>query len=373
MPVASPPVRQPGAASPNNFPAPTTRMIGRVVAARHVRDLVSAYRVITLTGPGGIGKTTLALDVARNILGNFDGGGWFVELASLSDPDLVPVAVASILGLKLSGEVISAATVARAIGRQSLLLVLDNCEHVVDAVANLTETVARLCPRMTIVATSREVLQVAGEYVYRVPPLEVPASEASELDYILGHSSVQLFIAKAKALELEFSPRAEDIPSIAAICERLDGIPLAIEFAAARAVTLGIPLVATGVGDQFTLLTGGRRTALPRHKTLRATLDWSYNLLSAAERLLLRRLAVFSAAFTLDAALGVMQDAGLDASAVMESIASLVTKSLVTVEKPEAEARWFLPETIRAYALEKLAEDGEANTTARPHAEYFWD
>ena len=284
---------------------------------------------MTLTGPGGIGKTTLALEVARGLLGDFDGGGWFVELASLSDPDLVPSAVASVLGLKLSGGTISAESVARAVGEQHLLLVLDNCEHVIDAVANLTEVLVRRCPRTTILATSREVLRIDGEYVYRVPPLEVPAAEAVEPDHILGHSAVELFIARTQALESDFSPRAEDLPTIAAICRRLDGIPLAIEFAAARAATLGIQQVAIGLRDRFALLTGGRRTALPRHRTLRAALDWSHELLPEAERLLLRRLAIFPAGFTLDAAAAVMHDSGLEAAAVTDGIANLVAKSLV--------------------------------------------
>ncbi len=373
-PVAAAPVRQSWAVQANNIPAAITPLIGRAVDARHVRDLVSAWRVVTLTGPGGIGKTALALDVAHSVRAEFDGGGCFVELASLSDPGLVPAAVAGALGLRLDDEVMSAADVARAVGGQNLLLVLDNCEHVIDAVANLTETVTRLCPRTTILATSREVLRVAGEYVYRIPPLDVPASEAVEPEQILSYSAVQLFISKTTAHGAEFPRRAEDILAIAAICRRLDSIPLAIEFAAARAATLGIPRVTIGLNDRFTLLKGERRTALPRHQTLRATLDWSYGLLSATERLLLRRLAVFSAGFTLDAALAVVRDTDLDAAAVMSTIANLVTKSLVTVEKSDAAAAsWSLLETIRAYALEKLDEHAETSAAARYYAKYCND
>ncbi|HEX3440085.1 MAG TPA: winged helix-turn-helix domain-containing protein, partial [Pseudolabrys sp.] len=289
--VDSPLTRTPGAPQ-NNFPPLITRLIGRTAACQFVRDLVSAYRVVTLTGPGGIGKTSLAIKAVRYLLPDFEDGGWIVELASLSDPGLVPSTVASTLGLKLAGE-ISAESVARAVGGRHLLLVLDNCEHVIDAVANLAETLTRLCPRATIVATSREVLRIDGEAVYRVPPLDVPALGQAPPDYIMQYSAVELFVARTKALNAGFSPYAEDLEAIAAICRHLDGIPLAIEMAAARAAVLSVQGVVAGLRDRFALLTAGRRTALPRHRTLRATLDWSHELLPDAERRLLRRLAVF--------------------------------------------------------------------------------
>ena len=361
--------RSPG----TNFPAAVTRLVGRAAAAQRLRDLVSAYRVVTLTGPGGIGKSTLALKAARHVLGEFPDGGWLVELASLSDQSLVPSAVASVLGLKISGEAISADAVARAIGAERLLLVLDNCEHVIDAVANLTETLVRLCPGTTILATSQEVLRIDGEHVYRVPPLEVPAADVEEAERILGHSAVELFIARIQALEADFVPRAEDLPTIAAICRRIDGIPLAIEFAAARAATLGMQQLVIGLHDRFALLSGGRRTAPPRHRTLRAVLDWSYELLPKMERLLLRRLAVFPAGFTFDAAVAVMQDTALDASMIMDGNANLVSKSLVTLDGSDEVTRWSLLETIRAYAREKLAEHAETASAARYHAGYFRD
>jgi predicted ATPase/DNA-binding winged helix-turn-helix (wHTH) protein len=370
-PVYSSLTRTSGAPPANNFPPLITRLIGRAAAAQFVRDLVSAYRVVTLTGPGGIGKTSLAVKAVRYLLPDFEDGGWIVELASLSDPGLVPSTVASTLGLKLAGE-ISAESVARAVGARHLVLVLDNCEHVIDAVANLAETFTRLCPRMTIVATSREVLRIDGESVYRVPPLDVPAPGQAP-DYILQYSAVELFVARTKALNAGFSPHAEDLASIATICRRLDGIPLAIEFAAARAAVLSVQLVAAGLRDRFALLTAGRRTALPRHRTLRATLDWSHELLPEAERRLLRRLAVFPGGFTIDAAAAVMADTGFDASAVLNGIANLVAKSWVAQDKSGAAARWTLLETIRAYALEKLVEHAEADVAAQHHALYFRD
>jgi predicted ATPase/DNA-binding winged helix-turn-helix (wHTH) protein len=356
-----------------NLPIPAAGLVGRSAAVPRLRNLVSAYRVVTVTGPGGIGKTALALEVARGLLAEFDDGGWLVELAPLSDPDLVPSAVASVLGLKLGGEEISAAALSRAIGDQKLLLLFDNCEHVIDAVANLAEMFVRSCPRTTILATSREVFRIDGECVYRVPPLEVPSFGLEDPDHILRHSAVELFVTRAKELGSDSSSDTESLPAIAAICRHLDGIPLAIELAAARAAMLGVQQVAGGLHDRFALLNRGRRTALPRHRTLRATLDWSHGLLPEAERLLLRRLAIFPAGFTLNAAAAVMNDTGLDASAVTDGIANLVAKSLIMLDKPEGPTRWYLLETTRAYALEKLAEAGEANAAARHHAQYNRD
>jgi predicted ATPase/DNA-binding winged helix-turn-helix (wHTH) protein len=364
--------RTSGASPPDNFPPLITRLIGRTAACQFVRDLVSAYRVVTLTGPGGIGKTSLAIKAVRYLLPDFEDGGWIVELASLSDPGLVPSTVASTLGLKLAGE-ISAESVARAVGGRHLVLVLDNCEHVIDTVANLAETLTRLCPRTTIVATSREILRIDGESVYRVPPLDVPAPGQAAPDTIMQYSAVELFVARTKALNAGFTPTAEDLASIATICRHLDGIPLAIEFAAARAAVLSVEGVAAGLHDRFALLTAGRRTALPRHRTLRATLDWSHELLPETERRLLRRLAVFPAGFTIDAAAAIMTDTGFDASAVLDGIANLVAKSWVALDKSGGNARWTLLETIRAYALEKLAEHAEAEIVAKHHASYFRD
>jgi predicted ATPase len=381
--VARPPIgrqriRITGEFPGSNIPVVGARLIGRSATVRQLRDLLSANRSVTLTGPGGIGKTALALEVARRLLGEFEDGIWLVELASLSDPALVPSAVAQVLRLGLGGRKISADSVAGAVGGQHLLLVLDNCEHVIDPAANLAELLLHRCPRVTVLATSREVFRIEGEHVYRVPPLEVPPLDVSahgqrEAAHILGHSAAALFIARAAALGADFSSQTESLPAIAAICRHLDGIPLAIEFAAAQAAVMGVEAVASGLGDRFTLLTGGRRTALPHHRTLRATLDWSYELLPRSEHSLLRRLAIFPAGFTIDAATAVMSVTGLDLSAVLNGVASLVAKSLVALDQSAASTRWRLLETIRAYALEKLVEEGEAEFTARSHATYFRD
>jgi predicted ATPase/DNA-binding winged helix-turn-helix (wHTH) protein len=370
-PVGPQQIRGTSGSPATNFPAVGTRLIGRSAATQRVRDLLSAYRVVTLTGPGGIGKSSLALKVARRVVGEFADGGWLVELASLSDPQLVPLAVAGVLGLRLESNVISAEAVARAIAGRRLLLVLDNCEHVIEAAATLAEMLVRHSPRSTVLATSREVLRIAGEHTYRVLPLEVPAIEQLEADQILGHSAPELFISRARELGSEHSLRADNLQTIAAICRHLDGIPLAIEFAAARAATLGIEQIEAGLRDRFTLLTSGRRTALPRHQTLRATLDWSYELLPDAERLLLHRLAVFSGSFSLDAANAVTNPRGASESEIAESIVSLVTKSLVTPDHTGGGGYFHLLETTRVYALAKLTESGELAEISRRHAAYF--
>jgi predicted ATPase/DNA-binding winged helix-turn-helix (wHTH) protein len=375
--AAAPPVglqrmRVDGESPVTNFPAPVTRLVGRTAAVARLRDLISAYRVVTLTGPGGIGKTSLALKVARGVVGEFADGGWLVELASLSDAALVPGALASALRLPTGPSSVTPEAVARYIGNKNLLLVLDNCEHLIVAVATLAETLLALCPHTTIMTTSREILRIQGEHVYRVLPLEVPAAGRDEADHILGHSAVVLFITRTSALDTDFSPRASELPSIGTVCRQLDGIPLAIEFAAAHASTFGVQSVVAGLRDRFALLTRGRRTALPRHRTLRGVLDWSYELLSEAEQRLLRHLAIFCGGFTVEAAAAVVNEGGVDLSLVMEGIASLVTKSLVVLDRDTA-SRWYLLETIQAYGCEQLARHDETDRAARRHAEYFRD
>ena len=374
--AAAPPVglqriRLSGESPGTNLPAIVTRLIGRAAAVRQLQNLISAYRIVTLTGPGGIGKTTLALKVARRVLGEFEDGGWFVELGSLSDPALVPTTVAQGLRLGLGGADITAESIARAIGEKRLLLVLDNCEHIIDAAAGLAEMLVRLCPLVTILATSREVLRIHGESVFRVTPLEVPAAAHAEADEILGYSATELFISRAAEMSSDFAPDANSLRTIAEICRQLDGIPLAIEFAAARAATLGIKQVAAGLSDRFELLTSGRRTAVPRHRTLRATLDWSYELLPESERRLLRRLSVFAGGFDLDAC--VAADAGRAAEHVVSDISNLVAKSLVMRDMSSSPGRWKLLETIRDHAARKLVDSGESDDAQRRHAAFFRD
>jgi predicted ATPase/DNA-binding winged helix-turn-helix (wHTH) protein len=367
------PSRGPAEPFQTNLPAAASNLVGRTLAVQRLRGLLSAHRVVTLTGPGGIGKTRLALEAARGLFPSFLGDVLLVELVSLSDRDLVPSAVASVLGLKLGGDQISAAAVSRAIGGKKLLLVLDNCEHVIDGAARLAEAIVLACPRTTVLATSREILQIEGECAYRVPPLDVPPLDDEEPDNILEHSAVQLFVTRTRTLRSDYSPNRDDLPAIAAICRHLDGIPLAIEFAAARSATLGLRYVASRLDDRFTLLTDGHRTALPRQQTLRATLDWSYELLPDPEKCLLNRLAVFAGGFSLEAATAVMSDTDNVASAVVDGIANLVAKSLVTYDGSEPVSRWYLLETIRTYAIEKLIEAGNLEQAERRRAEFFRD
>jgi non-specific serine/threonine protein kinase len=368
-PAASPLTPEPGAPPANNFPVIAGRLIGRDAAARHVRDLVSAYRVVTLTGTGGIGKTSLAIAVAHGVVGNYADGGWLVELASLSDPALVSTAVAGALRVPTGLTNVSPETIARSIGTKKLLLVLDNCEHLIEAVATLADTLLAHCPYTTIIATSRETLRIQGEHVYRVPPLEVPAAGLDVAEHILNSSAVELFITRTKASGASFSLSASELPSIGAICRHLDGIPLAIEFAAARASTFGIQPVLAHLHDRFALLTTGRRTALPRHRTLRAVLDWSYEFLPEAEQRLLRHLSIFSGGFTVEAAAAVVNDDGSDPTSVINGIGDLVSKSLVTLDR-ETASRWYLLETTRVYGREKLEDSDEARQAARRHAEF---
>jgi predicted ATPase/DNA-binding winged helix-turn-helix (wHTH) protein len=370
-PVGLQRMRADGKSPVTNIPATVTHLIGRTAAVAKLRDLISAYRLVTLTGPGGIGKTSLALKAARGIVGEFADGGWLVELAPLSDLSLVPSAVAGILSLKLESGDISAEVVARAIGDRELLLILDNCEHVIEAAADLAETLVRLCSGVTILATSREVLRMDSELVYRVPPLEIPAPGQDDANHILNHGAVELFIARSKEFNSGFALRTAELPAVAAICRRLDGIPLAIEFAAARSASLGIQVVANTLGDRLASLTGGRRTAPPRHRTLRGVLDWSYDLLPEPEQRLLRHLAIFPAGFTIGGAVAVMLGTGADPSATMHGIGELVSKSLVVLDK--SGDRWSMLETIEAYALEKLVEHGERDSASRRHATYFRD
>jgi predicted ATPase/DNA-binding winged helix-turn-helix (wHTH) protein len=375
--AAGPPVgpqrmRVDGESPVTNFPAAVTRLVGRTAGVARLRDLMSAYRLVTLTGPGGIGKSSLALKAARGVVGEFADGAWLVELASLSDPALVSSAVADALRVPIGLATVTPETIARSIGAKRLLLVLDNCEHLIEAAATLAETLLARCPHTAIIATSRETFRIAGEQVYRVPPLEVPAAGRDDADHILSHGAVELFIARTTELNAGFSSHAGELSSIGAICRHLDGIPLAIEFAAAQASALGVQTVAARLHDRFALLTSGRRTALPRHRTLRGVLDWSYELLPEAEQRLLRHLAIFSGGFTAEAAAAVASDGIADRFFVVEGIANLIAKSLV-VPARNVSSRWFLLETIRAYALEKLSGLGEREVAALRHATYFRD
>jgi predicted ATPase len=347
--------------------------MGREVELSEASTLLTAHRLVTLVGAGGIGKTRLGLAVARQLRPNFANGVWVAELGPLSDPDLVPVTVATALGLEIAGGAATPERVASALGAKQLLLVLDNCEHVIDAAASMAEVLLRANPTAHVMATSREPLRAADECLYRVPPLAVPVEDTEDIEDLPRYGAVQLFVARVRATEPHFVPDQHIAPAIAAICRHLDGIALAIELAAARAAALGVEVVAAHLDDRFDLLTDGRRTALPRHQTLRATLDWSYELLSETERVTLRRLSIFAGSFTLEAADAIAASPEIAALEVMNAVANLVAKSLVTANAGDTIAHYRLLETTRAYALEKLTEGSDFERVARSHAEYCRD
>lgn len=360
-----------GLPNPTNLLEPVSDLIGRDVEVGEIGDLTRVHRLISLVGTGGIGKTRLALEVARLRLPDFADGVWLAELGPLSDPELVPITVAAAFGLTLSSGTLSPASVTAALGTRQVLLILDNCEHVIGAAAQMAEALLRANPLARVLTTSREPLRLPGEAVYRVPSLNIPAEAVAENADLMASGALKLFIVRARAAEPHFSPDQAVAATIATICRRLDGIPLAIELAAARVASLGVEELSLRLDDCFQLLTGGYRTALPRQQTLRAALDWSYELLPDAERLVLHRLAIFAGAFTLEAAAAVLAQTPASASHVIDCITNLVEKSLLTVISSGASARYRLLETTRVYAYEKLTAHGEVDEYARRHAEYY--
>src|SRR6266568_1019705 len=353
-----------------NLPEAVSELIGREAELRAVTALATEHRLVSLVGAGGIGKTRLGLEAARHLLPRFPDGVFVAELGPLSSPELVPTTVASALGLTHVAGTVSLEGVAGAVGTKKLLLVIDNCEHVIEAAAAMAESLLRATPGASLVATSREPLRVSGEYVYRVPSLDVPAEDPQDMEDVFRYGAVRLFVSRAHAAEPRYVAEGPVAAATVAICRRLDGIPLAIELAATRIAGFGVAGVAAGLDDRFRLLTGGSRT-LPRHQTMRATLDWSHELLSESERVVLRRLGVFVGAFTLDAASAVAASVDIPPSEVVDSVASLVDKSLLSTNVTGTIVRYRLLETTRAYAREKLLEIAEVNHFARRHAEFY--
>jgi predicted ATPase/DNA-binding winged helix-turn-helix (wHTH) protein len=358
-----------GALVPTNVPEPVSELIGRNDQLAEVVKLMGAHRLVTLTGAGGIGKTRLAFALGRELRPHFADGVWLVQFSPLTDPKLVPATVAAAVGLELGGEA-SVWSVAHALAGRRLLLVLDTCEHVIDAAASMAEAALQAGSELRILITSREPLKAEGEWVYSVPPLAVPAANVEQGDFF-EYGAIRLFLERARAADPRFAPNPPLVELIGAICRRLDGIPLAIELAAARAPVLGVEGLAANLDDRFNLLTGGRRTALPRHQTLRATLDWSYALLDEPERILLCRLAVFAGTFDLDAIRTVVTGPEPSTLTAVDGITSLITKSLVATEGDGAVGRYRLLDTTRAYSAEKLDESGERESLAHRHAEYY--
>ena len=354
-----------------NLPAPRTRLIGRDADVAAVRDLAlhGEGRLVTLTGGGGLGKTSLALEVARGLLGQVHDGVWLVELAPLADPALVPQAVATPLGVREGSERPLLEGLITHLRPRTVILVLDNVEHLVDTCAALADALLSACPALRILATGRAPLHGAGGVTWRVPSLVVPGLRADlSPDHLGGVPAVQLFVERARAAEPTFALMAANAAAVAHLCRRLEGIPLALELAAARVRSLEPAALAARLDERFfLLLTGGARTAPTRQQTLRATLDWSHQLLEEPEQTLLRRLAVFAGGFELEAAEAVCPGEGVGAAAVIDLVDRLVDKSLVVGEG----GRYRLLEPIRQYAYERLDGSGEANAVRRRHAEHY--
>ncbi|MES2461561.1 MAG: tetratricopeptide repeat protein [Armatimonadota bacterium] len=352
---------------PNNLPSLRTSFIGRKKEVSETISLLQTTRLLTLTGSGGCGKTRLSLQIAADVLDSYRDGVWLVELASLSDGSLVPYAVANVFELKeILGEPITATLTGALQGRQALLL-LDNCEHVLDSTAHLADTLLRSCPKLKILASSREGLGIPGEQTYRIPSLSLPdPGQAQTPDTVLRYESVRLFTERALLARPDFAVTQANASVLAQLCQRLDGIPFAIELAAARTKSLSVEEISQRLDQRFRLLTGGSRTALPRQQTLRSLIDWSYNLLTAEEKTLLLRLSVFQGGWTLAAAESVCTEGQIQEWDVLDLLTDLVDKSLALADEAQGQTRYCLLETVRQYARDRSLEtDVEAAEAAR--------
>ena len=338
-----------------------------------VKQALATTRLLTLTGAGGSGKTRLALEVARDLIEAYPDGVWLVKLAPLSEEVLIPKAVAEALGVPERPAEPIADTLAEVLRDRQVLLVLDNCEHLIGAAAGLVDKLLDSCPRLRILATSREALGVEGEVRWLVPSLSVPEiGRAPSSEELESYESVRLFVERARGREPAFSLSQHNALAVAEICRRLEGIPLAIELAAARVGTLSLGQIAQRLTDSLTLLTGGARTAVNRQRTLKATLDWSHELLSEDEKKLFGRLSVFAGGWTLEAAEEVGVGGGVEEDDILDVLSGLVEKSLVVAESDEGHrVRYRMLEPVRQYAQEKLEESGKAEELRRLHAEYF--
>jgi predicted ATPase/DNA-binding CsgD family transcriptional regulator len=342
----------------NNLPLQRTSFVGREREVDEVKRLLVSTQLLTLTGAGGCGKTRLAVQVAREVAGDYADGSWFVELAPLIDPAHVVHAVAAALGLREASDRALTRSVIEFVRGKTLLLILDNCEHVVEAAAYLADALLRASAQLRILATSREPLGCVGETTWRVPSLSQT-------------ESVRLFTARARAARPELNLLDVDAPVLAEICRRLDGIPLALELAAARVRAFSVDQIAARLDDRFRLLSGGPRTAMPRQQTLQAAVDWSYALLSEPERAVLRRLSVFAGGWSFEAAETVVAGHGVNTYAVLELLAQLVDKSLVVATEQYGSVRYRLLETIRQFAHSRLQEAHEATDSRERHLAYY--
>ena len=347
-----------------NLPAALTSFIGREKEQTEVINLLTKHRLVALVGTGGVGKTRLSLKVGGQVLEEYGDGVWLVELAPLNDPRLVPQTIAFALGITTQSNIPHIELLVNFLRTKTLLLLLDNCEHLLDACAQLTDTLLKNCPDLKILAVSRESLGIIGEAIYQVPTLELPDFQQS-LEKFRQSESARLFEERAQLIQLDFTLTVENASSVAQICHRVDGIPLAIELTAALVIVLSVEEIAGKLKENFKLLSQGSRV-LSRHQTLQALMDWSHNLLSEPERVLFRRLSVFESGWTLEAAQAVCDD---DAFSLTNA---LVKKSLIEVKQAEGrETRYRFHQVIRQYAYDKLIESGEEEGIHTRHLKYF--
>lgn len=366
--------------SATNLPYPLTSFVGREAEIGEVERLLSTTRFLTLTGPGGVGKTRLAFQIAGQLLSRFAQGVWVVDLAAVAQSAQVPQVLAQTLGIRKETHRPLLATLSEALRDRRLLIVLDNCEHLVVTCTEIVVALLRACPHLTILVTSREAFGVGGELVWRVPSLSVPSLSqghysltlsAEALSRIRASEAVQLFLDRARAVRPNFRLTPQNAPALAEVCQRLDGIPLAIELAAARVQVLSVDQLVARLDDRFRLLTGGSRLALPRQQTLEATLAWSHDLLSEPEQVLFRRISVFAGSWTLEAAEGVCAGEGIAQVEILDGLTQLVKKSLAFVEVHEPQARYRLLKTMRQYSRDRLDDAGEVARIRGRHLEYF--
>jgi predicted ATPase/DNA-binding SARP family transcriptional activator len=365
------PIKQKDVSAPaHNLPYQISTFIGREKELDDIANLIANNRLVTLVGTGGIGKTRLSLKVGEGLLKEYADGVWLVELASLNDSALVPQTVAKLFQLvEQAGESLTEKLI-RVLRPKNMLLILDNCEHLLDACAQIADTLLKNCPNLKILTTSREPLGITGEAQYHVPSLELPDFQQI-LERLLHYESIQLFEQRARLVQEKFSLTMENAASISQICHRLDGIPLALELAAARVDIFSTEQIASRLDERFNLLTGGSRTALPRQQTLRASIDWSWDLLSEAEQVLMQRLSVFTGGWTLDAAEAVCAGNDIERHQVLGLMNELVVKSLVIAEEPNEQTRYRLLETTRQYAQEKLFDANKSELFRDRHLDFF--
>ncbi len=371
LPSEFPPLRS-LEALPNNLPIQRTSFVGREHDVADVKELLERNRLLTLVGSGGVGKTRLAIQAGAELLDRYPDGVWFVDFAPISDPQLVASVVAQALGMSQQQGRRVDESIPAWLRRKKLLLIFDNCEHVVEPAATLADAILAAAQDVRILATSRQGLDISGEAVHRLPSLPIPAEAAAlKADEAVRYGAIALFVDRAKSADTRFTLTDDNAPIVAEICRRLDGIPLAIELAAARVKVLSIPHLAQRLNERFKILNKGNRSALPRQKTLTATIDWSYDLLTPQEQLLFTRLGIFAGGFGLDAATAVCGDNGLNEADLFDLLTSLTDKSLVVVDTSGEQERYRLLESTAAHALEKLSASGDRERFARRHAEYF--